>query len=40
MMKNIEFIDFKNINETDIDISKPEDIERFTLSHIYYITQK
>ena len=38
--KNIEFIDFQNINETDIDISKPEDIERFTLSHIYYITQK
>jgi hypothetical protein len=36
---NISFIDFKNINETDIDISKPEDIERFTLSHIYYITQ-
>lgn len=37
---NIEFIDFKNINDSDIDISKPEDIERFTLSHIYYITQK
>jgi hypothetical protein len=37
---NIDFIDFKNINESDIDISKPEDIERFTLSHIYYITQK
>jgi hypothetical protein len=37
---NIEFIDFKNINESEIDILKPEDIERFTLSHIYYITQK
>lgn len=37
---NIEFFDFKNINESDIDISKPEDVERFILSHIYYITQK
>ena len=37
---NIEFIDFKNINENEIDVSKPEDVERFTLSHIYYITQK
>jgi hypothetical protein len=36
---NIDFFDFKNINESDIDISKPEDIERFILSHIYYITQ-
>lgn len=37
---NIDFIDFKNINENDIDVSKPEDVERFILSHIYYITQK
>ena len=37
---NIDFLDFKNINESDIDISKPEDVERFILSHIYYITQK
>ena len=37
---NIEFYDFNNINESDIDVTKPEDIERFTLSHIYYITQK
>uniref|UniRef100_A0A6C0IGK8 Uncharacterized protein n=1 Tax=viral metagenome TaxID=1070528 RepID=A0A6C0IGK8_9ZZZZ len=37
---NIDFFDFKNINESDIDVSKPEDVERFILSHIYYITQK
>jgi hypothetical protein len=36
---NIEFLDFSNINIVDIDITKKEDVERFVLSHIYYITQ-
>jgi UV DNA damage repair endonuclease len=36
---NIEFLDFSNINMKDIDITKKEDLERFVLSHIYYITQ-
>ena len=37
---NIEFYDFQNIDLTDVDTSKNEDIERFVLSHVYYITQK
>jgi hypothetical protein len=37
---NIEFYDFKNIDLSDVDTSKNEDIERFVLSHVYYITQK
>ena len=36
---NIEFLDFSNINLNDIDITKKDDLERFVLSHIYYITQ-
>jgi hypothetical protein len=36
---NIELLDFKNIDVNDIDTSKEEDLERFILSHIYYITQ-
>jgi hypothetical protein len=36
---NIEFLDFSNINIDDIDITKKNDLERFVLSHIYYITQ-
>jgi hypothetical protein len=36
---NIELLDFSKIEETDIDISKSDDIERFVLSHIYYLTQ-
>lgn len=36
---NIEFLDFSNINLNDIDITKKEDLERFVLSHVYYITQ-
>jgi hypothetical protein len=37
---NIEFYDFNNIDLLDVDTSKNEDIERFVLSHVYYITQK
>ena len=36
---NIELYDFNKIYESDVDISKREDIERFVLSHIYYLTQ-
>uniref|UniRef100_A0A6C0IEG1 Uncharacterized protein n=1 Tax=viral metagenome TaxID=1070528 RepID=A0A6C0IEG1_9ZZZZ len=37
---NIEFYDFKNIEITDVDINDAKDLERFVLSHVYYITQK
>jgi hypothetical protein len=33
----IEIIDLNNISFSDIDISVPSDVERFVLSHIYYI---
>lgn len=36
---NIELYDFSNINMNDVDITKKEDLERFVLSHVYYITQ-
>ena len=38
--KNIELFEFDKIKIEDIDISKNEDIERFVLSHIYYLTHK
>ena len=38
-VNNIEFLDFSNVNMNDIDITKKEDLERFVVSHIYYITQ-
>jgi hypothetical protein len=37
--KNIELFDFGKIKESDIDVSSSDDIERFVLSHIYYLTQ-
>lgn len=36
---NIELYDFSNININDVDTTKKEDLERFVISHIYYITQ-
>jgi hypothetical protein len=36
---NIELFDFSKIEETDMDVSNSADIERFVLSHIYYLTQ-
>jgi hypothetical protein len=36
---NIELYDFNNINMNDVDITKKEDLERFVITHIYYITQ-
>ena len=37
---NIELYDFSKIQVTDVDTSKREDLERFVLTHVYYITQK
>jgi len=34
---DIKLLDLNNILPQDIDVSKPQDIERFVLSHIYYI---
>ena len=36
---NIELYDFSKISVTDVDVSKNEDLERFILTHVYYITQ-
>jgi UV DNA damage repair endonuclease len=36
---NIELYNFSNIKMDDLDVTKKEDLERFILSHIYYITQ-
>lgn len=36
---NIELYDFKTININDLDVKKKEDLERFVLTHVYYITQ-
>lgn len=38
--KNIELYDFAKIDIADVDVKKKEDLEKFVLSHIYYITQK
>ena len=37
--RNIELYDFSKINVNDVDVSKSEDLEKFVLTHIYYITQ-
>lgn len=37
---DIELYDFSKISMNDVDVSKKEDLERYVLSHIYYITQK
>lgn len=36
---NIELYDFAKISITDVDTSNNSDLERFILSHVYYITQ-
>ena len=36
---NIEFYDFNSIKIEDVDVTKGSDLERFVLTHIYYITQ-
>jgi len=37
---NIELYDFNKIKIDDVDTNKNSDLERFILTHIYYITQK
>jgi len=36
---NIELYDFSKIDVNDVDVTKKEHLERFVLTHIYYITQ-
>jgi hypothetical protein len=36
---NIELYDFTTIHMNDLDVTKKEDLERFVLTHVYYITQ-
>lgn len=36
---NIEFYDFNNIEMEDVDVTKASDLERFVVTHIYYLTQ-
>ena len=36
---NIAFFDFNTIQVDDVDVTKSNDLERFVLTHIYYITQ-
>lgn len=36
---NVELYDFKTMNLNDLDVTKKEDLERFVLTHVYYITQ-
>ena len=36
----IELLNFSKITMDDINVKDKKDIERFVLSHIYYITQK
>ena len=38
-INNIELYDFSTINITHIDITNKLDIEKFVLTHVYYITQ-
>ena len=34
---NIKLLDLNNISFEDVNVTNPQDIERFVLSHIYYI---
>jgi len=36
---NIELYDFEKISIDDVDVTKSSDLERFVLTHVYYITQ-
>jgi hypothetical protein len=36
----IVLYDFSKIELKDVDLSKKEDLERYVLTHIYYLTQK
>ena len=36
---NIELYDFSKIDVSDVDTSNQNDLERFALTHVYYLTQ-
>ena len=36
---NIELYDFEKIDVNDLDTTKNSDLERFVLTHVYYLTQ-
>ena len=36
---NIELYDFNKIDVSELDVSSNADLERFVLTHVYYITQ-
>lgn len=36
---NIELYDFNTIHMNDLDVTKKDDLERYVLTHVYYITQ-
>jgi hypothetical protein len=38
-LNNIELYDFNKIELESVDVTKRSDIERFVLTHVYYITQ-
>lgn len=39
-VNDIELYDFNNMELTDLDVTKKEDLEKYVLTHIYYITQR
>ena len=36
---NIQLYDFDLIQESDVNLKSEKDIEKFVLSHVYYLTQ-
>jgi hypothetical protein len=36
---NVELYDFSKIDVNDVDTTNSKDLERFVLSHVYYLTQ-
>ena len=36
---DVELYDFTTISMNDVDMTKKEDLERYVLTHVYYITQ-
>ena len=38
-VKEIKLLEFDKIKMEDIDVNNSQDVERFLLSHIYYLTQ-
>ncbi len=38
-VNNIELYDFNSISEEDLDLTNKNDLERFVLTHVYYITR-